>query len=443
MNFQTTAPRNQQKLINDIGSVSYRLENAYDLDPLIDRIGDAQYVLLGEASHGTHEYYTWRTAITRQLIEEKGFSFVAVEGDWPDCFRLNRFIKGYEGAGHTEEEVLKKFDRWPTWMWANWEVAALLEWLREYNVNARKDQKVGFYGLDLYSLGESLEAIFKYLNKEDPQAAADARKVMECFNTYGGMEGQAYAMATRLVPESCEDQVVHMLAEISSRVDRYNTDPEMVFSTEQNAKVAVNAERYYRAMVGTGPDSWNIRDRHMVETLEGLMDFYGREHAKCIIWEHNTHIGDARATTMARGGMVNVGQLVREKQKEENVVLIGFGSYKGSVIAGRSWGAPMEVMNVPEAKEGSWEHLLHNMEAQNRLLIFEPGKSKELSASRLEHRAIGVVYNPAAERYSNYVLSNIPQRYDAFLYIDETEAVHPLHLKARGGKVPETYPWAM
>lgn len=441
MNFETLAPKQKERVTDNIKSVSHRFETAYDLEPLMDRIGDSRFVLLGEASHGTHEYYTWRTAITRRLIEEKGFSFVAVEGDWPDCYRLNRYIKGYEDAGKTEEEVLRKFDRWPTWMWANWEVAALLSWMKDYNDNIVKNKKIGFYGLDLYSLGESLDAILEYLDKEDPEAARETRKVMECFDTYGGTEGQSYAMATRLVPESCEDDVVKMLSNISSRAERYNSDPEMVFSTEQNAKIAVNAERYYRAMVGRGPESWNIRDRHMVETLDRLMDFHGKDTTKCIIWEHNTHIGDARATSMSRNGMVNVGQLVREKQREEDVVLVGFGSYKGSVIAGRSWGAPMEKMTVPEAPKGSWEYLLHNMDDENRLLIFDHEKNEELMAQPIGHRAIGVVYNPGADEYSNYVPSRIPQRYDAFLYVDETEAVHPLHLEPHSKKIPETYPW--
>lgn len=430
-----------QRLIESTKDISHMLETSRDLDPLMERIGDSRFVLLGEASHGTHEYYTWRTAITQRLVEEKGFSFVAVEGDWPDCYRLNRFVKGYKDSGLTEEEVLRKFDRWPTWMWANWEVAALLQWMKDYNNNVVKNRKVGFYGLDVYSLGESLEAILKYLDKEDPQVAQETRKVMECFESYGGTEGQAYAMATRLVPKACEKEVVKMLADITSHMSRYDSDPEMVFSTGQNAKVAVNAERYYRAMVGSGPESWNIRDRHMAETLGDLMEFHGKDTAKCVIWEHNTHIGDARATPMARSGMVNVGQLVRERYGEEDVVLVGFGSYKGSVIAGRSWGAPMEEMTVPEAPEGSWEYLLHSMNKENRLLIFDPDKNKELMSQRLNHRAIGVVYNPGADRYSNYVPSRLPQRYDAFLYIDETEAVHPLHLKAHSKGVPDTYPW--
>lgn len=431
----------QKTFTGSIKEISHPLNNKKDLDPLMDRIGDSHYVLLGEASHGTHEYYTWRMEITKRLIEKKDFSFIAVEGDWPDCYAINRYIKGYTQAGGTAKDILVNFDRWPSWMWANWEVVALVEWLKTHNVEQTREKRAGFYGLDVYSLGASLDAIIDYLDREDPAAAGTARKVIACFDTYGGSEGREYAMATRMVPESCENEVVQMLAEISSRIERYNTDPEMVFSTSQNANVAVNAERYYRAMVGSGPDSWNIRDRHMADTLDRLMDFHERGEAKCIIWEHNTHIGDARATSMARSGMVNVGQLVREKYDPEDVVLVGFGSYKGSVIAGSSWGAPMQEMTVPEAPEGSWEALLHRMDAEDRLLIFNDESHRGPLSRRLGHRAIGVVYNPGMDHVGNYVPSILPQRYDVFLYIDETEALHPLHMAAHREKVPETYPW--
>lgn len=437
----TTTSVDQKSFDSSIKKISHPLKNNMDLDRLLEEIGEAHYVLLGEASHGTHEYYTWRMEITKRLIEEKDFSFIAVEGDWPDCYAVNRFVKGYDDVAFTAEEVLRRFERWPSWMWANWEVVALAEWLKKHNAEQSREKRVGFYGLDVYSLGESLEAIIAYLDREDPEAAKTARKVIACFDIYGGSEGQEYAMATRMVPQSCEDEVIQMLSKITDRIERYNTDPEMVFSTNQNANIAVNAERYYRAMVGSGPDSWNIRDRHMADTLDRLMDFHERGAAKCILWEHNTHIGDARATSMARNGMVNVGQLVREKQRPNDVVLVGFGSYKGSVIAGSSWGDPMQKMTVPEAREGSWEALLHNMDAQDQLLIFDDENMSGPLSERFDHRAIGVVYHPGTDYISNYVPSIMPQRYDAFLYIDETEGVHPLHMKPHKDQIPETYPW--
>lgn len=441
MNFNIAGGQ-KTSLDRAIRNISYPLLNFQHLDPLMERIGDAHYVLLGEASHGTHEYYIWRTELTKRLIREKGFSFIAVEGDWPDCYRLNRYVKGDVKSEGKAQEHLREIDRWPTWMWANWEVAALLDWLKDYNTTLPEKDKVGFYGLDVYSLTESLEAIINYLEHEDPEAANTARKAVECFDAHGGTEGQGYAMATQLVPQSCENEVIQLLTEIVSGAGRYDHDQELVFSTEQNANIAVNAERYYRAMISAGPESWNIRDRHMVDTLERLMKFHG-SGAKCVVWEHNTHIGDARATSMARGGMVNTGQLVRESHKEKDVVLAGFGSYKGTVIAGRSWGAPMKKMTVPAARRGSWEQLLHSLDAEDRMLIFDRDNDSDILTGRYDHRAIGVVYNPEADHLANYVASILPQRYDAFLYIDETRALHPLDMEPHKFDVPETYPWGI
>jgi len=313
------------------------LNDTSDLDPLIDYIGDAKYVLLGEASHGTHEYYVWRAKITQRLIQEKGFSFVAVEGDWPDCYRLNRYAKGYENSGKDIYAILSEFQRWPTWMWANWEVGAFIDWLKNYNKELSADKRVGFYGLDVYSFQESMQAIIKYLEQHDPEALKVAKKAMSCFEPYGNDEGRTYARASSFVPELCEKEVLNLLTEIRSKVENYNSDPENVFSTEQNAYIAHNAEKYYRAMIKNGSVSWNIRDHHMVSTLERLMKFHGKE-SKTIVWEHNTHIGDARATSMPSDGMVNVGQLLREQFQIDGVISVGFGSYEGSVIAGRNWG---------------------------------------------------------------------------------------------------------
>jgi len=420
---------------------SYLLHTPEDLDPLLDKIGDSQYVLLGEASHGTHEYYTWRTKITKRLIREKGFSFIAVEGDWPDCYRLNRYIKNYQGSGKSAYDVLQEFNRWPTWMWANWEIVELAEWLKEHNQKLSSEKKVGFYGLDVYSLWESLQAILDYLEKTDHHAYETAKKAMACFEPYGN-EVESYARASYITPESCENEVVSLLKEIRSKIIQYNTDHETVFSTEQNALTAVHAESYYRAMVRGGPASWNIRDKHMVETLNRLVKFHGAG-TKTIVWEHNTHIGDARATDMANEGMVNVGELVTREHKAKGVVKVGFGSYKGSVIAGTSWGDEMRKMVVPEGIKGSWEYILHEAGSNNKLLMLDDLKDELLFIQPIVHRAIGVVYNPKFERHDNYVPSILPLRYDAFMYFDETKALHPLHIKPSGYQIPETYPWGV
>ncbi|WP_207426192.1 erythromycin esterase family protein [Pedobacter sp. SYSU D00535] len=418
---------------------SYQLKSAKDLDPLMDRIGDAHHVLLGEASHGTHEYYTWRTEITKRLIKEKAFNFIAVEGDWPDCYRINRYIKGYADQDKKAVEVLKSFDRWPTWMWANWEIVALIDWLKEFNTHLPANKRIGFYGLDVYSLWESMEALMDYLSKNDPKAAEFAREAILCFEPYGEDEHR-YARSQYRMEDSCRDEVIRLLQEIRKKAQVYDHDPEATLNTEQNAIIAVNAEEYYRNMVSADDNTWNLRDTHMMETLNRLLEFHGKE-AKAIVWEHNTHIGDARYTDMKKAGMINVGQLVREQKGEADTVLVGFGSYSGRVIAGDSWGAKMESMLVPDARPGSIEEILHQESPENKLLIFDRLNKKERFGRVMPHRAIGVVYNPAYEKYGNYVPTVLNARYDAFLYIDKTKALHPLHMHADPHKLPETYPF--
>ena len=434
---------NSNEIIAVLNKTSLPLENSEDLNPLLNYIGEAKYVLLGEASHGTHEYYTWRAKITQRLIQEKGFSFIGVEGDWPDCYRLNRFVKGYLDSGKDILSVMNEFKRWPTWMWANWEVAAFIDWLKSYNENLSTNKKVGFYGLDVYSFRESMQSIVQYLEKNDPKALAVAKKAMECFEPFGKDEGQSYAKASSFVPKLCEKEILNMLKEIIKNMPNYNHDAENVLSTEQNAYIARNAEKYYRAMIKRGSASWNIRDEHMVSTIDRLMKFHGKD-SKIIVWEHNTHIGDSRATDMADEGMVNVGQLLREQYAADGVVAVGFGSYQGSVVAGREWGDSMRKIKVPEAIDGSWEHAFHLANnGQNRLLLMNKVKKEKCLLSPIDHRAIGVVYNPEHERFGNYVPSILPERYDAFIFIDETNALHPINIEVNGNQIPETYPFGM
>lgn len=417
----------------------YPLTTSDDLSALLEDIGERPVVMLGEASHGTHEYYTWRTAISKRLITEKGFRFIAVEGDWPDCYRINRYIKGYADAGENIEDVLKNFDRWPTWMWANWEIAALAEWLREYNKTLPADKKVGFYGLDVYSLWDSMKTMMDYLVKEDPDTAKTVRKAIQCFEPFNEDE-RDYARYT-LRDHGCRDEVLALLKEIRLKAQFLDGDREAGFNTEQNALIAVNAEKYYRSMIGFDNESWNVRDRHMMETLERLMTFHGEE-AKGIVWEHNTHIGDARATNMHKAGMINIGQLAREAYGEENVYLAGFASWKGTVIAGAEWGAPMQEMDVPGARPGSIEDVLHRRQAANYYILFSR-EASNFYMSHVNHRAIGVVYNPGREKYGNYVPSLLSERYDALVFLNETKALHPLHLHPDKHKLPATYPFSL
>jgi erythromycin esterase-like protein len=427
-----------------------------DLDPLLERIGDARFVLLGEATHGTSEFYTWRARLTRRLVEEKGFAFLAVEGDWPDCYRVNRWVKGRSDEA-SAADVLHAFDRWPTWMWANREVAELAEWMRDHNRHCPDARKVGFYGLDVYSLWDSMRGVVDYLERVDPESARSARRAYACFDPYHDDEHE-YARATALVPTTCEDEAVAMLRALRQHAPAYKEDGrEAFFDAEQNALVARNAERYYRTMIRGGPTSWNVRDHHMVETLERLVAFHdeslGAGRAKAVVWEHNTHVGDARYTDMRRAGMINVGQVVRELHGEapderDGVVLVGFGTHRGSVIAGDEWGEPMRRLRVPEARAGSWEDLLHRAAGgDDALLVFDSADDGGVPGldTPVDHRAIGVVYDPRREKWGNYVPTIVPRRYDAFLFVDESRALDPLHLteRAEHDEVAETFPSGM
>lgn len=444
--FGTTEPAAARSLevMTRLRELAQPLEDDSDLDPLLARIGDARYVLLGEASHGTHEFYDWRARLSRRLIEEKGFSFVAVEGDWPDCERLNAYSNG-RAPESSAREVLLRLKRWPTWMWANEEVAELAEWMREHNLRRAPEARVGFYGLDVYSLWDSMEAVVRYLERADPGAAARARCAYECFAPFEG-EPEQYAYATALAPTTCEDAVVRALVELQQqRVPAAGTERESFFFAEQNAIVAKNAERYYRTMVQSGSRSWNVRDEHMLECLERIVGFHGPA-SKAIVWAHNTHIGDARYTDMRQAGEINLGQLVRERCAEDGVVLVGFSTHHGSVIAGDEWGAPYRSMLVPAARADSFEDLLHRAGLRSALLCFDPEQSEAALLEPRGHRAIGVVYRPQFEHLGNYVPTVLPRRYDALLHFDVTRALDPLQpadAAAEPLEPAETYPFGV
>lgn len=412
-----------------------RLTDMKSLEPLFNDIGNKRIVMLGEASHGTHEYYTWRTAISKKLIEEKRFNFIAVEGDWPDCYLINRYVKGYKDAGDDIKKILESFDRWPTWMWANWEIAALAEWLREYNQSLPLEERVGFYGLDVYSLWDSMKVMLQYLEKEDGASAKALKKAILCFEPFHENE-QGYARWS-LQEQNCAEEVISLLKEVRMKAQFPDGDREAGFNAEQNAWIAVNAEKYYRSMIGFNNDSWNIRDQHMMETLERLLNFHGGT-SKGIVWEHNTHIGDASATDMLRSGMINIGYLARKKY-DDAIYLVGFGSYEGTLMAGLEWGAPMREMSMPRARPGSIEHILHYDHGYDCYFLFKE-ENNERFHTYLGHRAIGVVYDPSREK-ANYVPSVLAKRYDAFIFLEETKALHPLMLHPDKDKLPENYPF--
>lgn len=410
------------------------LETADDLGPLLERVGEARHVLIGEASHGTHDFYAWRAALTRRLIAEKGFGFVGVEGDWPDCERIHRAVTG----GGSTDEAVRAFARWPTFMWANEEVAGFCRWLRERNDALPPERRAGFHGLDVYSLWDSLLAVRRYAQQHLPDQSETVLRALHCFEAYGH-DPQMYGMATRMIPASCEEEVVGLLTAVRQSAPA----DEQGFDARQNAEVVAGAEEYYRAMVRGGPDSWNLRDVHMADTLDRLTAFHGG--AKSVVWAHNTHIGDARATGMAASGLTNLGQLVRERHGRESVVLIGFGTHRGTVIAGREWDAPAEVMPVPPARSGSLEDRLHAAGLERALFVVPPPDADRPAwyEEPVGHRAIGVVYHPERDRTRNYVTTTPGRRYDAFLWLDETRALHPLHGEPPGETEPETFPSAL
>ncbi|KOX13943.1 erythromycin esterase family protein [Nocardiopsis sp. NRRL B-16309] len=440
--------------VRSIHGTFHPLSDTAALDPLLDRVGDARYVLLGEASHGTSEFYRWRAAVTERLIAEKGFSLVAVEGDWPDCLDIHRYVVGAPEVPGDPRAVLAGFERWPRWMWANEETLGFLLWLRRYNASRPAGSRAGFFGLDVYSLWDSLRAILDYLREHEPDRVGAALEAYRCFEPYAE-DAQAYALSSRLVPARCESEVVALLAELRRRAPAgtEGAGPGSGpggpgggglerLAAEQNAEVVANAESYYRSMIHGGPHSWNIRDRHMVATLDRLMDHHG-PGARAVVWAHNTHVGDARATDMASAGMVNVGQLVREEHAGDGVVAVGFGSYEGTVIAGDHWGAEPKVMSVPPARPGSLEALLHRaLPEREALCVFpDPPDQADWMRRTLDHRAIGVVYRPRAEAWGNYVPTVLARRYDAFVHCDRTRALTPLGREDEPvpGE-PETYP---
>lgn len=443
-------------------------------DRLIDEIGEAPLVLIGEATHGTHEFYRERAFITRRLITEKHFTAVAVEADWPDAYRINRFVRreprpavsaeadarergsapeaSERGRDQTAVEALGDFGRFPTWMWRNADVLDFVGWLRTHNDERPEEERTGFYGLDLYSLRASMQTVLQYLDKVDPAGAARARSRYGCFDRFGDeMQGYGYAAGVGLQP-SCERDVIAQLLELHRRRADYASRDGRVaadefFHAEQNARLVRDAEAYYRAMFGRRAESWNLRDRHMVETLSELQRFLERRRPRprVVVWAHNSHLGDASATDMAAGGELNVGQLVREQYGAE-AVLVGFTTFSGSVTAAQDWDGPANRRHVRPALPGSYERLFHDVGIARFLLPLrtDPELASVLEAPRLE-RAIGVLYKPETERQSHYFHARLARQFDYVLHIDETRAVEPLERDPLwdSGEVEETYPFGL
>jgi erythromycin esterase-like protein len=415
-----------------------------DYDGLLKLIGDARFVLLGEATHGTHEFYFERAAITKRLIAEKGFSVLAIEADWPDSARVHRYVRGTT-VDTDANEALSGFRRFPIWMWRNTVMVEFVEWLRGFNKDLdSKRAPVGFYGMDLYSLHASIEAVLKYLEQIDPDSAKRARARYSCFDHFSH-KPQEYGYATTVgAAEPCEEEVVELQSKAAEFLSRNGeVAAEELFFAEQNARLVKNAEQYYRSMFRGRASSWNLRDRHMVETIENLVAHLdGSRQPKAVVWAHNSHLGDARATEMSHYGEVNVGQLMRERFGNETV-LIGFSTHHGTVTAASDWGAPTERKNVRPTLRGSYEELFHETGLPRFWIDLRgAGQIGALQKRRIE-RAIGVIYRPETERLSHYFHARLPEQFDAIIHIDETHAVEPLEQSSvwDAGELPETYPF--
>jgi erythromycin esterase-like protein len=425
-----------------------------DFDALIDHVGGARFVMIGEASHGTHEFYETRAEMTKRLIEKKGFLAVAAEADWPDAYRVNRYVKGIDDTTGAEAvDALAGFKRFPTWMWRNDVILDFVGWLRERNDDLTPNApKAGFYGIDLYSLHASIEAVVSYLDKIDPDAARRARARYACFDHFGE-DTQAYGYATSLgLAPSCENEVVRELLELRQHAADYaardgRLASDEFFFAEQNALVARDAEQYYREMFRGRVSSWNLRDRHMAATLEALANhFEGQgQTAKIVVWAHNSHVGDARATEVGQAGELTVGQLMRERYGQA-AASIGFTTHGGTVTAASEWDAPAERKCVCPAMRGSYELLFHDAGIPRFYIPLRDG-SDEIAALRkpLLERAIGVIYLPETERMSHYFYARLPDQFDAVIHFDETRAVQPLERTVlwQRGEVPETFPSAL
>jgi erythromycin esterase-like protein len=422
-----------------------RLDLSRGVGQILDAIGDVEVVLIGEATHGTHEFYRLRADITQALIASGGFTIVAAEADWPDAARASRWIKG-DGGDRTAEQALGDFQRFPRWMWRNRDVEKFLEWARARNATLPPPRRAGFYGLDLYSLHRSMAAVLEYLEAVDPAAAERARDRYACFDIFGD-DPQVYGQATvRGLAPPCSGEVVAQLVELQRRAAEYvsrngRIAADEYFGAEQNARVVSDAESYYRVMFQSGRESWNLRDRHMMATLEAVMRHSRALNgaARAVVWAHNSHLGDARATQMGRQGELNLGQLVRERFGGR-AMSIGFTTHTGSVTAAANWNAPAELMAVRPSLAGSYERLFHDAGLGAFILDLRGASRAALRQPRLQ-RAIGVVYRPSTERQSHYFTASLADQFDVVIHIDQTRGVEPLELwSRRDADLPETWP---
>ncbi|KAA8648723.1 hypothetical protein EYZ11_004233 [Aspergillus tanneri] len=418
-----------------------------------DRFGDYPIVLLGDGTHGTSEFYTARAEITKRLIECHGVTVVAIEADWPDAEAIDRYVRRRPGPNAMGGQTFEPFSRFPTWMWRNREMQELVDWMRDHNARVPDEKKVGFYGLDMYSMGASMHAVIRYLDRVDPQAAQDARQRYSCLSPWVD-DPTAYGLATLHGMRDCEAGVVAMLRDLLSHRLQYIAqdvhDGEEYHSTEQNAHLVRDAELYYKVMYYGSAISWTLRDSHMVDTLRRLLRSKPSS-TKAVVWAHNSHCGDARFTSMGRHRQeANLGQLCREQFGRDNVALVGCGTHTGTVAAAHNWDSDMKVMSVQPSRADSWERLAHDTGLPSFLLDLRPGQlDAKLAAAMADQapqrlqRFIGVIYRPQTEKRSHYSQANLQDQFDAYIWFDQTEAVHSLQkIQPRTPRgLEETYPF--
>ncbi|MDG5816110.1 erythromycin esterase family protein [Chitinispirillales bacterium ANBcel5] len=391
------------------------------LSPVIDRASDKKAVLLGEASHGTSEYYTWRKNISKRLIEEKGYSFIVVEGDWSAAMEVNKYVKHLPNAPSSAKDALGSFNRWPEWMWANQETLSLIEWMRDYNKNRPMEQRVGFYGMDLYSPEGSMKRVISFFEEFFPDKVNQVKNSYSCLLNYSDDMQQYVRAVLQGKQQQCMPKTNSVLELLKGLTLPENSSK--LFYVKHDALVVLNAEKHYLSMATQGPQSWNSRVLNFKQTVEHLFNYYG-DNSSAIVWAHNTHVGDARATPMASQGRENIGKLLREQYGDEAIFILGFGTNTGTVIAGTQWGSPKQLMNVPAAPQGTIENILNSIDKPKALFLFDEDVPEALLNQR-GHRAKGVIYNPSNEQ-GNYVPTVLPRRYDAFFFIRETNALTPL-----------------
>lgn len=431
-----------------IHAIARPMNGDQDIDGLTELVADKRIVMIGEATHGTHEFYEIRAALSRRLIDQHGFAAVAIEGDWPDALRVDRFVRDLSNDDVTALASLDSFERFPRWMWRNDEVISFITWLHGHNSLVGERQRAGFYGLDLYSLQASMRAVIQYLDDNDHEAAARARQRYACFDHVHG-DAKEYGLQAHLgIGPKCETEVVAQLVELQLRkLARSGRSPagDAWFHAVQQAHVVRHAEQFYRMMFAGRSASWNLRDTHMANTLDMLADHLGDdgEPAKLIVWAHNSHVGDARATEQGDDGQITLGQVARQRHPGE-VALIGFTTHEGSVIAADDWDEPPERMVVRPSLSGSWEQLFHD--AGPARFYITAGDMHRVIGPRAERlqRAIGVVYRPASERRSHYLRARLADELDLVIHIDSTRGIAPLDTVEAGytpaHEVPETFP---